>query len=91
MIYKILEIREDVDFGCEERSEDTPLLSEAVLEDTGGKRTCFKMPDALFDERGLQEGDQVYIDEHETLQKAITSPDWTKDFSGIDLDAVTIK
>lgn len=46
MIYKVPEIREDIDFGCEERTG--PLLSEAVLEDaTGGKR-YFKMPEDIF-------------------------------------------
>ena len=86
MIYKILEIREDVDFGCEERNEDQPFLCEAVLEDTDGAKRCFKMADALFEKRDLREGDQVYIDEDDTLQKAITSTDWTKEFSGKDVD-----
>lgn len=84
MIYKVLDIREDLDYGCEERS--APSLSEAVLEDTEGVKRYFKMPEALFQERGINEGDTVYIDEHETLQKAITSPDWTKDFSSKDVD-----
>ena len=44
------------------------------------------MPDALFTKRGLQAGDSVYIDEDDTLRKAITSPDWTKEFSSKDID-----
>ncbi len=76
MIYKVLEIREDVDFGCEERTG--PLLSEAVLKDAVGEKRYLKMPEDLFQKRGISEGDTVYIDENETLQKAITSPDWTK-------------
>ena len=86
MIYKVLEIREDLDYGCEERNEDKPLLSEAVLEDTDGEKRYLKMSEALFQERGIIEGDRVYIDEYESLQKAITSPDWTKDFSSKDVD-----
>ena len=84
MIYKVLDIREDLDYGCEERSG--LLLSEAVLEDTNGEKRYFKMAEALFRERGILTGDSVYIDERETLRKAITSPDWTKDFSSKDVD-----
>jgi len=84
MIYKVLDIWEDLNYGCEERSG--LLLSEAVLEDTAGEKRYFKMPEALFRERDINEGDSVYIDEEETLQKAITSPDWTKDFSSKDVD-----
>ena len=86
MIYKVLEIREDLDYGCEERSEDMPLLSEAVLEDTDGGKQYFKMPETLFQGRGITEGDSVYIDEFDTLQKAIKSPDWTKDYCSKDVD-----
>ena len=86
MIYKILEIREDIDFGCEERGEDSPLLSEAVMEGKDGSKRYFKMPEALFQERCILEGDFVYIDEHETLRKAITSPDWTKQYNGKEID-----
>ena len=86
MIYKVLEIREDLDYGCEERCEGTPLLSEAVLEDTDGGKQYFKMPETLFQKRGITEGDSVYIDEFDTLQKAIKSPDWTKDYCSKDVD-----
>ena len=84
MIYKVLGIREDLDYGCEERSE--PLLSEAVLEGKDGEKRYFKMAEELFRERVILTGDFVYIDEHETLRKAITSHDWTKDFSSKDVD-----
>ena len=86
MIYKVLEIREDLDYGCEERSEDTPLLSEAVLEDADGAERYFKMPEALFQKRSISDGDFVYIDEFATLQKAIISPDWAKDYSSKEVD-----
>jgi len=86
VIYKVRDILEDVDYGCEERSKDAPLLSEAILEDTSGGKRYFKMPDVLFQERGILEGDYVYIDEYETLQKAIVSPDWTKEYGSSDVD-----
>ena len=86
MIYRLVDILEDIDFGCEEREGDLPLMAVAVLEDPDNNKICFKMADALFTQRGLQAGDSVYIDEDDTLRKAITSPDWTKEFSSKDID-----
>ena len=86
MIYRLVDILEDIDFGCEEREGDLPLMAVAVLEDPDNNKIRFKMPDALFTKRGLQAGDSVYIDEDDTLRKAITSPDWTREFSSKDID-----
>ena len=86
MIYRLVDILEDIDFGCEEREGDLPLMAVAVLEDPDNNKIRFKMPDALFTKRGLQAGDSVYIDEDDTLRKAITSPDWTKEFGSKDID-----
>lgn len=86
MIYRLVDILEDIDFGCEEREGDLPLMAVAVLEDPDNNKIRFKMADALFTQRGLQAGDSVYIDEDDTLRKAITSPDWTKEFGSKDID-----
>ena len=86
MIYRLVDILEDIDFGCEEREGDLPLMAVAVLEDPDNNKIRFKMADALFTKRGLQAGDSVYIDEDDTLRKAITSPDWTKEFGSKDID-----
>ena len=86
MIYRLVDILEDIDFGCEEREGSRPLMAVAVLEDTDKNQIRFKMEDALFTKRGLQAGDSVYIDEDDTLRKAITSPDWTKEFGSKDID-----
>ena len=86
MIYRLVDILEDIDFGCEEREGDLPLMAVAVLEDPDNNKIRFKMADALFTQRGLQAGDSVYIDEDDTLRKAITSPDWTREFSSKDID-----
>ena len=86
MIYRLVDILEDIDFGCEEREGELPLMAVAVLEDPDNNKIRFKMPDALFTKRGLQAGDSVYIDEDDTLRKAITSPDWTKEFGSKDID-----
>ena len=86
MIYRLVDILEDIDFGCEEREGELPLMAVAVLEDPDNNKIRFKMADALFTQRGLQAGDSVYIDEDDTLRKAITSPDWTREFSSKDID-----
>ena len=86
MIYRLVDILEDIDFGCEERKGDRPLMAVAVLEDPDKNQIRFKMADNLFTQRGLQAGDSVYIDEDDTLRKAITSPDWTKEFGSKDID-----
>ena len=86
MIYRLVDILEDIDFGCEEREGDLPLMAVAVLEDPDNNKIRFKMADALFTKRGLQAGDSVYIDEDDTLRKAITSPDWTREFSSKDIE-----
>ena len=81
MIYRLVDILEDIDFGCEEREGSRPLMAVAVLEDTDKNQIRFKMEDALFTQRDLRAGESVYIDEDDTLRKAITSPDWTKELS----------
>ena len=86
MIYRLVDILEDIDFGCEEREGDLPLMAVAVLEDPDNNKIRFKMADDLFTQRDLKVGDSVYIDEDDTLRKAITSPDWTKEFSSKDID-----
>ena len=86
MIYRLVDILEDIDFGCGEREGDRPLMAVAVLEDPDKNQIRFKMADNLFTQRGLQAGDSVYIDEDDTLRKAITSPDWTKEFGSKDID-----
>ena len=70
MIYKLIDILEDIDFGCEEREENAPVMAVAVLEDAEGNQCRFKMADALFVQRGLEAGDRVCVDEDGTLRKA---------------------
>ena len=38
MKYKVMEIQEDVDFGCEERSEGSPVMAVVLLRGVGRKR-----------------------------------------------------
>ena len=47
MIYTVKDIQEDLDYGCEERMEGTPLMVVVILEDENGaglikKIMCFE-------------------------------------------------
>lgn len=69
MIFKILKIEEDVDYGCEERREDEPVMAVVTLQNEDGLEKTVKMPDQLLYDREIQEGDQVFFDEAGSLQK----------------------
>ena len=70
MIYTVKRIDEDIDFGCEERSEDSLIKAVVTLADADGQECRMKMEDALLYERGISEGDKVYFDEKNKLEKA---------------------
>lgn len=67
MKYKVLRIDEDVDFGCEERSENEPVMAVVTLLDENGKETEIKMEDQLLYDRNINEGDIVTMDEKKQL------------------------
>ncbi|MCI5623860.1 hypothetical protein [Anaerostipes sp.] len=67
MNYKVLRIDEDVDFGCEERSENEPVMAVVTLLDENGKETVIKMEDQLLYDRNINEGDMVTMDEKKQL------------------------
>ena len=67
MKYKVLRIDEDVDFGCEERSENEPVMAVVTLLDENGKETVIKMEDQLLYDRDINEGDMVTMDEKKQL------------------------
>lgn len=77
MIYTVKRIEEDIDFGCEERAEGTPVMAVVVLEDSDGQETSVRMEDQLLYDRGINEGDRVYFDEKNKLARALEG-DWTK-------------
>ena len=77
MIYKVQKIEEDIDFGCEERMDDEPVMAVVTLQDEAGAEKRVKMPDQLLYDREINEGDQVIFDENGKLQKRIRG-DWTE-------------
>lgn len=77
MIFKVQKIEEDIDFGCEERMDDEPVMAVVTLQDEAGAEKRVKMPDQLLYDREINEGDQVIFDENGNLQKRIQG-DWTE-------------
>ena len=69
MIYKVKRIDEDLDFGCEERSEGVPVMAVVTLMNSSGEELRVKSEDAMLYERNINEGDKVYCDEENNLEK----------------------
>ena len=59
MKYQVLQIEEDLDFGCEERSDDAPVMAVVTLRDEHGCEVKRKLPDQLLYDRGIREGDLI--------------------------------
>ncbi len=55
--YKVLDIAEDLDFGCEELPENAPVMAVVTLEDEEGNISTKKIPDRELYEQGIREGD----------------------------------
>lgn len=87
MIFTVKKIEEDLDFGCEEKTEGTPVMAVVTLEDPDRQETRIKMEDALLYARDIQEGDKVYMDERNTLEKD-SCEDWTRGCTTKTVDTV---
>lgn len=71
MIYTVKRIDEDVDYGCEERSEDVPVMAVVTLMNPLGEELVVKAEDAMLYECNINEGDKVSIDANNRLEKVI--------------------
>ena len=69
MIYMVKRIDEDLDFGCEERVEGVPVMAVVTLMNSSGEELIVKSEDAMLYERNINEGDKVYFDEENNLDK----------------------
>ena len=69
MIYIVKRIDEDLDFGCEERAEGAPVMAVVTLMNSSGEELRVKAEDAMLYERNINEGDKVYFDEENNLEK----------------------
>ena len=59
MTYKVVRIDEDIDFGCEERKEGTPVVAVVLLEDENGNRQRTRQIDQYLYDNDINEGDLV--------------------------------
>ena len=65
MMYTVKRIDEDLDFGCEERLDDAPVMAIVTLVDSSGKEVTVKAEDARLYERNINEGDKVCCDKND--------------------------
>ena len=70
MRYKVLKIEADVDFGCEERGEDSPVMAVVLLQDENGNEQKVRQEDQMLYERDINEGDLVFFNERQELEKS---------------------
>ena len=69
MIYIVKRIDEDLNFGCEERAEGVPVMAVVTLMNSSGEELIVKSEDVMLYERNINEGDKVYFDEENNLDK----------------------
>lgn len=62
MLYTVEDIEEDVDFGCEERLEGSPVMAVVVLLGEDGRRYRMKIPDQLLYDRHIDVGSRLCLD-----------------------------
>ena len=68
---KVMEIQEDVDFGCEERSEGSPVMAVVLLRGEDGSEMMTRQADQMLYDGGIEEGDSVVFDERYELVKLL--------------------
>ena len=59
MKYRVVRIDEDIDFGCEERKEGTPVMAVVLLEDENGNQQHIRQIDQYLYDNDINEGDLV--------------------------------
>ena len=69
MFYIVKRIDEDLNFGCEERVEGESVMAVVTLMNPSGEEFIVKVEDAMLYECNINEGDKVYFDEENKLEK----------------------
>ena len=65
MMYIVKRIDEDLDFGCEERAEGSPVMAVVTLIDSSREELRVKVEDALLYKNNINEGDKVCFDKND--------------------------
>ena len=69
MMYTVKRIDEDLNFGCEERPDDVPVMAIVTLVDSSGEEVTVNAEDAELYERNINEGDKVCLNVNNKLEK----------------------
>lgn len=69
MKYTVKRIDEDLDFGCEEHIEGVPIMAVVTLIDDDGQEIKLRQLDQMLYDRNINEGDVVFLDGKQELQK----------------------
>ena len=69
MMYTVKRTDEDLNFGCEERPDDVPVMAIVTLVDSSGEEVTVNAEDAELYERNINEGDKVCLDVNNKLEK----------------------
>lgn len=85
MKYQVVRIDEDIDFGCEERSADEPVMAVVVLQDENGNESRIRQEDQMLYDWNIEEGDTVILNENGELRKVL-SGDWTQNCNSKNVD-----
>ena len=67
MIYTVLRIDEDLDFGCEARRADEPVMAVVTLQDEQGNQIRMRYPDQRLYDQNINENDRVMITEEKEI------------------------
>ena len=71
MIYTVLKLEEDLDYGCEEKGEEQPVMAVVTLRSEAVEESTRKIPDRLLYEREIIQGDEVIFDENNQIRKRL--------------------
>ena len=71
MMYTVKRIDEDLNFGCEERPDDAPVMAIVTLVDSSGKEVTVKAEDARLYERNINEGDKGFSSVYDRVKQEI--------------------
>ena len=83
MKYTVLRIDEDIDFGCEERAADAPVMAVVTIRNEDGVETKVRQIDQMLYDRDINVGDEVIINKKQELQKSFDDEDMDKLQNGI--------
>ena len=71
MIERDVRIDEDVDFGCEERMDNSPVMAIVTLPDEDGLEHQIRVADQSLYDSDIAEGDRVILDADGMIYKVV--------------------